>query len=137
MQAKYIFALGIGLALAASIAHAQNPGASAQAESNWRLRQIQSTLPGSTNDVPEFYEGETSDIGPQSVLQVKRKRTYVEAFADEQFFYTDNVFLANHDKQGASVLISTVQAALAPSPYEFAGGLLAPRIGYQQQWFTY
>jgi hypothetical protein len=137
MHTKCFFVSGVCLALAVGVARAQNPGASQQVDSAQRLRQIQSTLPASTNAVPEFYEGETSDIGPQSVLQVKRKRTYVEAFADEQFFYTDNVFLANHDKQGASVLISTVQAALAPSPYEFAGGLLAPRIGYQQQWFTY
>ncbi|MEJ0088171.1 MAG: hypothetical protein WDM80_00210 [Limisphaerales bacterium] len=35
------------------------------------------------------------------------------------------------------MLISTVQAALAPSPYDFAGGLLSLRLGYQQQWFSY
>ena len=116
---------------------AQNPSASAQADNVQRLRSIQSTLSGSTNAVPEFYEGETSDIGPQSVLQVKRKRTYFEGFADEQFFFTDNVFLANHKQQSANVLVSTVQAALAPSPYEFKGGLLSPRVGYQQQWFNY
>ena len=137
MHAKYLFALGICLALAATVARAQNPGASALADSNWRLRQIQSTLPGSSNNVPEFYEGETSDIGPQSVLQVKRPRTWLEAFVDEQFFYTDNVFLADHNKHSAAVLVSTVQAALAPTPFEFAGGQLAPRLGYQQQWFSY
>jgi hypothetical protein len=137
MHAKYFLVAGVGLALAAGVARAQNPAASSQVDSAWRLRQIQSTLPGDTNAVPELYEGETSDLGPQSVLQVKRRRTYIEAFADEQFFYTDNVFLADHGKQSASVLISTVQAALAPSPYEFAGGLLSPRIGYQQQWFSY
>jgi hypothetical protein len=119
------------------IARAQNPAASQQVDSAWRLRQMQATFPGETNAVPEFYEGETSDVGPQSVLRIKPRRTYIQAFADEQFFYTDNVFLANQHQQGASVLISTVEAALAPTPYEFADGLLAPRLGYQQQWFSY
>jgi hypothetical protein len=139
MQSKTFFASSVFLALALGVAHAQTPGASQQVDNAQRQRQLQSIagLPDTTNTVPEFYEGETSDIGPQSVLQVKRQRTYFQAFADEQFFYTDNAFLANHGKQSASVLISTVQAALAPSPYELAGGLFSPRIGYQQEWFTY
>jgi len=129
----------VGLALTLGAARAQTPNASQQVDNARQLRQLQdfTGLPADTNAVPELYEGETSDIGPQSVLQVKHRRTYVEAFADEQFFYSDNVFLANHGRQGAGVLISTVEAALAPSPYEFAGGLLSPRIGYQQQWFSY
>ncbi|HEY2328693.1 MAG TPA: hypothetical protein VGI63_02635 [Verrucomicrobiae bacterium] len=134
---KTFFISGACFALALGVARAQSPSASQQVDSAWRLRQIQSTLPGSTNAVPEFYDGETSDIGPQSVLQAQHRRTYLEAFADEQFFYTDNVLLADHGRQKASVLISTVQAALAPTPYEFSGGLLAPRVGYQQQWFSY
>ena len=118
-QSKTFFASSVFLALAFGAAHAQTPGASQQVDNAQRQRQLQSLagLPDTTNAVPEFYEGETSDIGPQSVLLVKRQRTYFQAFADEQFFYTDNAFLANHGKQSASVLISTVQAALAPSPY--------------------
>ena len=137
MRIKEFLISGVCLALAVGVARAQNPGVSAQVDSAQRLRSIQSTLPGATNAVPEFYEGETSDIGPQSVLQVKRKRTWIEAFADEQFFFTDNVFLANHNPQSANVLISTVQAALAPSPFQAGDGLLSPRIGYQQEWFSY
>src|ERR1035438_4217957 len=136
MNHKALFATGGFLALALVAALAQNPGASQQVDNAQHLRQLQSFtgLPESTNAVPEFYEGETSDIGPQSVLQVKRQRTYFQVFADEQFFYSDNVFLANHGQQGASVLISTLQAALAPSPYELGGGLFSPRVGYQQEW---
>lgn len=137
MPAKSFLVSGVGLALALGIARAQNPAASQQVDSAWRLRQMQATLPGGTNAVPEFYEGETSDVGPQSVLQVPRRRTWFQAFADEQFFYTDNAFLANQHPQGASVLISTVQAAFAPTPYAAAGGFLSPRVGYQQQWFSY
>ena len=138
MHAKSFFVSGVCLALALGVARAQNPGASQQVDSAARLRQIQSTFPGGTNAVPEFYEGETSDVGPQSVLQVKRHHTWFQAFADEQFFYTDNAFLAaSHGKQSASVLISTVQAALAPSPFAVSDGLLSPRLGYQQEWFSY
>jgi hypothetical protein len=139
MRTKIFFVSGFGLALAVGAAHAQNPTASQQVDDAQQLRQLQSFngLPGSTNDVPEFYEGETSDIGPQSVLWIKPQRTYVQAFADEQFFYTDNAFLANQGKQSASVLISTVQAALAPTPYALGGGLFSPRFGYQQEWFSY
>lgn len=139
MHTKPFFVAGISLALASGAACAQTPNASQQVDNARQMRQLQSLngLPDSTNAVPEFYEGETSDIGPQSVLQVKRQRTYVQAFADEQFFYTDNVFLSSHGQQAASVLISTVQAALAPSPYAFGGGLLSPRLGYQQEWFNY
>ncbi|HXI72269.1 MAG TPA: hypothetical protein VNN22_18100 [Verrucomicrobiae bacterium] len=137
MHTKCIVVCGACLAMALGIARAQNPAAGQQVDSAARLRQVQSTFPAGTNAVPEFYEGETSDVGPQSVLQVRRHRTWFQAFADEQFFYTDNVFLANHHAQGASVLISTVQAALAPSPFEVADGFLSPRLGYQQQWFTY
>ncbi len=135
MRLKLFIIIASGSAI--SLVRAQLPNASQQVDSAWQLRQMQSTLPGETNAAPEFYAGETSDVGPQSVLQFKRPRTYLAAFADEQFLYTDNVFLGDQGQQGADVLISTLEVALAPTPYEFAGGLLAPRLGYQQQWFTY
>ena len=115
------------------------PNASHLVDTVQQRRQLESAsrLLAGTNAVPEFYEGETADVGPQSVLQFKQRRTYVEASADEQYFFSDNVFLADQGKQGADVLVSTVSAALAPSPYQIAGGLLSPRLGYQQQWFSY
>jgi len=127
------------LVLAFGTARAQMPNASQQVDSDQQRRQLESSanFPASTNAAPEFYQGETSDIGPQSVLRFKPHRTYFEALADEQYFFTDNAFLAEHGKQNADVLVSTVQAALAPTPYEFAGGSLALRLGYQHQWFNY
>ena len=128
--------LTLGAGLAAS---AQMPNASQQVDSVQQRRQLEQAaqMMIATNAVPELYAGETGDVGPQSVLQIKSRRTYIEAFADAQYFYTDNMFLANQNKQGADVLVSTVSAALAPTPYDCADGLLAPRLGYQQQWFTY
>jgi hypothetical protein len=137
MQTKIFFLAGIFLALALSAVRAQLPNASQQVDSVQQRRQLESNLPADTNAVPELYDGETGDVGPQSVLQFKHRRTYIEATADEQYFFSDNLFLADHGKHGADVLVSTVQAAFAPTPYDFAGGQLAPRIGYQHQWFNY
>jgi len=118
---------------------AQMPNASQQVDSVQQRRQLEQAAQMiiATNAVPELYAGETGDVGPQSVLQIKPRRTWIEAFADAQYFYTDNMFLANRNKQGANVLVSTVSAALAPTSYDFQDGLLAPRLGYEQQWFTY
>lgn len=124
------------LCLGAGLASAQNPAAVQQADS-WRWHDSIPVPATSSNAAPEFYSGETSDVGPQTLLQLKPRRTYVQASLDEQYFYTDNMFLTDHGKQGADVSITTIQAALAPSPYEFQGGLLAPRAGYQHQWFSY
>jgi hypothetical protein len=139
MQTKHFFLPGICLVLTLGVARAQIPNASQQVDSAQQRRQLESAFSflGGTNAVPQFYEGETGDVGPQSVLRFKPRRTYIEASADEQYFFTDNVFLADHGRQHADVLVSTVQAALAPTPYEFAGGLLSPRAGYQHQWFNY
>ena len=92
---------------------------------------------GGTNSVPELYEGEASDVGPQSVLQPKARHTLFEARADMQFFYTDNVLLTEQRKLDTQVLISTVEAALAPTPYAVGDGSLAPRLGYRHQWFDF
>ncbi len=119
-------------------ARAQLPNASQQVETLQQRNQMQESAESllATN-VPALYDNEASDIGPQSVVQIKPRRTWIEAYGDEQYFYTDNMFLAGQNKQGADVLVSTVQAALAPTPFQIGGGQLAPRIGYQQQWFNF
>ena len=139
MSLKKYFLTG-ALGLAASLpAFAQMSTANQQVDSVQQRRQLEQAaqMMIATNAVPELYTGESSDVGPQSVLQTKPRRTYIEAFADAQYFYTDNMFLANQKKQGANVLVSTVSAALAPTAYDFQEGSLAPRLGFQQQWFNY
>jgi len=139
MKTHPIFAAAAAVVATASPALAQMSGASQQVDAVQQRRQLESSTPwpAATNAVPELYAGETSDVGPQSVLQVKPRRQLLEAFADVQYLYTDNMFLANQGKHGADVLVSTVQAALAPTPYECHDGLFAPRLGYQHQWFAY
>ncbi|MDR3456171.1 MAG: hypothetical protein P4N60_01890 [Verrucomicrobiae bacterium] len=135
-------ALVCGCLGAARSAEAQNPAAGQQADA-WRFREALLSTSVSSNAAPELYSGETSDVGPQTLLQLKQRRHYIRAFGDEQMFYTDNVFLADKTQlvqkgqQSSDVLVSTVQVALAPDAYDVLGGQLSPEIGYQHQWFTY
>jgi hypothetical protein len=89
------------------------------------------------DSVPTIYAGEESDVGPQSVLQIKPRKSAFEAMADVQYFYTDNFVQGEDYKKSADVLVSTVQLALAPTAYDLGGGKFAPRIGYRSQWFNF
>ncbi len=118
---------------------AQALGASQQVES-LRLREQNEQAAKSFQEgdaVPEISPDESSDVGPQSVLRIKQRKTYFEAMADAQFFYTDNMFLGDSFRKSANVLVSTAQIALAPTPYDLLDGKFAPRIGFRQQWFDY
>jgi hypothetical protein len=121
-------------------ASAQIGGAVGQMENANTRQQLnqtaQSRLAGS-NSVPQLYEGETSDVGPQSVVTPTVRHTLFQARADVQLLYTDNAFLTANHKIDTGVLISTAEFALAPTPYPLGNGTLAPRIGYQSQWFDY
>ena len=89
-----------------------------------------------SNGLQDFYPGESADMGPQSVVNRAARHQWVNASVDEQFYYTDNLFL-NKKKKGVDVLVSTVQAALDAGPMNFLGLQLDPQLGYQHQWFSY
>src|SRR5579862_1453908 len=134
--------LALIVAGAAVSVRAQVGGAVNQVDNANTRQQLnqtaQSQLAGS-NSVPELYEGETSDVGPQSVVTPSVHRTWIQASADVQLLYTDNAFLTENHKIESGVLISSAQVALAPTPFPLGNGTwtLAPRIGYQSQWFDY
>ena len=102
-----------------------------------QLNQTAESQMTGSNSVPQLYDGETSDVGPQSVVTPTVRRTLFQARADVQLFYTDNVFLTDRNKIDSGVLLSTAEFALAPTPYPLGNGTLAPRIGYKGQWFDY
>src|ERR1700722_7930543 len=81
---------------------------------------------------PELYPGEADDVGPQSVLSLKPRRTLFEGSADSQYYYTDNAFLDHSTRVTSGMLVSTVQFALAPTPYQLGEGQYAPRIGFRE-----
>lgn len=119
-------------------AAAQTPGALEQVEQARQQRErSEGVVAGDDAVVPELYSGESSDIGPQSVLRLKPRRSWFEAQADVQFFYTDNMFLMENDEVDTSVLLSTVQFAIAPTPFAAESGRIAPRVGYRHQWFSF
>lgn len=130
----------ISMAAGAAVsAHAQVGGLVGQSENvntRQQLNQTAAQMAG-TNTVPQLYEGETSDVGPQSVVTPVERRTLFQARADMQFLYTDNAFLTARNKVDTGIMISTAEFALAPTPYPLGGGTLAPEIGYQGQFFDY
>ncbi|MEY2465573.1 MAG: hypothetical protein QOD03_94 [Verrucomicrobiota bacterium] len=120
----------------------------AQVETVQERQQLKPVVKTQFNDgeaAPELYSGESDDVGPQSVLRPKARKTLFEVSGDAQLFRTDNLFLTDKDPFGvrdrekveAVVLVSTVEIALAPTPYEIEGGKLAPRFGYRHQWFDF
>jgi len=130
---------GMSLAFALDDARAQVPGAVQQVDSVQQRRQIEQAARSyqAGESAPELYPGENADVGPQSVVVFKPRKTCFEGWADAQYFHTDNMFLNEHDKHGADVLVSAAQFALAPSPYELAGGKFAPRLGYRHEWYNF
>ncbi len=131
--------LGAGFALSHNEIRAQVPAAVQQVDTVQQRRHLEQTaLAAESGEVaPEMFAGETSDVGPQSILKFKPRKTHFEAMADVQYFYTDNMFLAKDDPQSADVLVSAVQFALAPIPYALGDGQFAPRLGYRQEWYNF
>jgi len=119
-------------------AQAQLPGVLQQVDRVQEREQVQraAAMMVVSNAAPELYPGETSDVGPQTVVQYPRHPLF-EASLDEQYFYCDNVFLADSGRQSSDILVSTLDMSFTPAPFALAGGTVSPRIGYQHQWFAY
>ena len=140
MKTKTLIAFGAGLLAGVGIAGAQTPGAMNQVENVQLQQHLDQTAQQTFNEgasAPELYPGEDQDVGPQSVLRFKPRQPLFEAMADAQYFYTDNMFLDDQNKISTAVLVSTVEVALTPKPFDLAGGEVAPRLGYRHQWFDY
>src|SRR6266478_2878454 len=139
MKQIILIVFGASLALGFNRAAAQVPGAVRQTEAVEQRRQLEPAARSyeGGESAPELYPGESTDVGPQTIIKFKPRKTYFEAMADAQYFHTDNMFLTQHDKQGADALVSTAQFALAPASYELGGGRFAPRLGYRHEWFDF
>jgi hypothetical protein len=140
MKTKILIAFGAGMLAGVGVAGAQTPGAMNQVEKVQFRQDLDQTAQQKFDEgasAPELYPGEDKDVGPQSVLRIKPRQPWFEAMADAQYFYTDNMFLDDQNKIDTAVLVSTVEVALTPPPFDLAGGKVAPRIGYQHQWFDY
>ena len=137
MTSRIVFVL---LVFAVREATSQTPGAVGQfdsAKQRQAAAQSARTSFQESEPAPELFPGESSDVGPQSVMRTQRRKTLFEAVADVQYFYTDNMFLTEDNKQETGVLLSTAQFALAPSAYELGPCRFSPRVGYRHQWYDF
>jgi hypothetical protein len=139
MKAYPLLMLLVLLAVAGSAA-AQVPGAVQQVDQSEQRRRAEASARAavSGDTAPELYAGESADLGPQQVIGVARRRQLIEASADAQYYYTDNFFLTEEPfTESTTVLLSTVDVALAPTPYPLGDGWFAPRIGFRHQWYNF
>jgi hypothetical protein len=139
MKTPVLTSIGLLLAISLQQTAAQAPGAINQVDAAEQRRQMEESIKVLTDGdtAPELYSAASCDGGPQTVLIIKPRRTHFEAQADVQYFHTDNMFLLEDTRQSVEALLSTVQLALAPTPYGLGDGLFSPRIGYRHQWFNY
>ncbi len=135
---KYLLSVLAVMSGAALTAQAQVGGMVNQVDNNQTRNQLNEQAQASvSNSVPELYEGESSDVGPQTVVEPLSRHTVFQANVDEQVFYTDNALLTPSRQVDGTVLMSMATVTLTPGPYAVGNGTLAPRVGYQGQWVNY
>ncbi len=128
----------LALMVAATITHAQN-AVDALDSSQFR-RSIEAGMKYSEGDAPpELFPGESTDVGPQSILKLKPRRKHWEFSTDSQFMFTSNALLTESPvaRTETTLLVNSIQFALAPDPYLVCDRAFAPRIGFRHQWFNY
>lgn len=136
--ALFKFAL-VCLGLGPTIVLRAQPVPVQQFDENQQKRQLQDSLLNlqTTTNAPELYPGENQDVGPQHILRMIPRRTWLEAVADTQYAFTDNNRLAHQNKTSTAYAVNTVQLAFAPEPVERGAGIIAPRAGFRSQWYNY
>ena len=132
------FILGLSPLLVAGTLCAQNNPAVQQADSTRLQRATDQSLgelrPGEA--MPALYDGETEDVGPQSVLRQK-KTPWFRAVADGQVFYTDNFLYLDSDKEAAGAAVTTVEAAFMTKPCITRFASYRAEVGYRHQFYNY
>lgn len=87
--------------------------------------------------VPELYEGELEDIGPQFLVLEKPRREWIRFRGDYTFFHTSNVNYFEDEADNSDLMVFTVELTLEPWETELRGGQLKSAVGYQYQIFRY
>jgi predicted porin len=119
--------------------HAQ-PAPIQQLQNNQITRQLQPPVPilSPGTNAPELYPGENLDVGPQRILRMMPRHTYLDVLFDSQAFLTDNANYAPEQAAISSwVFINTVQAAFTPPAVEIGPGKAAVAVGLASQWYNY
>jgi hypothetical protein len=135
----------IAASILASLGIARGQPSAIQQLQNMQQQQLQMPQPAlrSGTNAPELYTGENADIGPQRILSVGAngkapRRKFLDGQADTQMFYSDNAsYNGSHNRIGSMVFVNSVQAAIAPDPYDVGAGKFAPAVGFSSQWYNY
>jgi hypothetical protein len=131
-------AIGLFLGFAALSANAQNNPAVSQTDAVRQQRQAENMLRDvkAGDDVPALYSEEDADLGPQSVLRT-RKHRWFRVTADEQVYYTDNMFFERDGHTESGVSVATLEAALQTPPCITRFASYRAEVGYRHQFFNY
>ncbi len=142
---KHTLATLLLLGTAALAQNSADRAISATQNVNVRFRtsdRLAQRLPDlNTTQAPELFPGELQDVGPQFLLgraqAAAPKRHWLEAFADTQFFYTNNALLTEKGNRDTGAMVLTLQATLSPEPFALGEAMVSPRFGYRHQWWLY
>jgi hypothetical protein len=134
---KKTFVILAGSMVVCSLHAQSNPGV-AQADATKQQKTTEQALgevhPG--DNLPPLYEGESEDVGPQSVLRQK-KTPWVRASVDVQSFYTDNMLYQDGDENSAGVAVTSLEAAFMTRPCITRLASYRAEVGYRHQFFNY
>jgi len=126
--------LGSGTVLA-QVAIDNVDSATRELERQRKARELQESR---EEKVPELFEGEMEDLGPQYLLLRKPKWKHWDFYTDLQWYYTSNATLAENQGKSSDVTAWTAQLVFRPGKLEnFAGGEAIPRFGGRLQTFRY
>jgi hypothetical protein len=125
-------------AAAVFTAQAQNNPGVPQADTTRAQRETERTLPSLQpgDSLPALFDGESEDVGPQSVLRAK-KIPWFRATIDAQSFYTDNMLYSERDEQSAGVAVTTLEGALMTKPCITRFASYRGEFGYRHQFYNY
>lgn len=87
--------------------------------------------------LPELYEGELEDLGPQLLLLRQMKRQPWVLLTDLQLYSTSNASLNAPEKTRSHVFAWTTQVAYLFTKREFRGWEVQPTLGMRYQLFRY
>ncbi|MCC5789751.1 MAG: hypothetical protein JJT75_08950 [Opitutales bacterium] len=104
------------------------------------LRQsLPSTLPlkDGAFRLPELYDGELEDVGPQFLLLREPPHQYFRILGDLQYIRTSNVNLSSEDEVSSDILVATVETSFFSRPVEMFEGEAFVEIAFRAQNFDY
>jgi predicted porin len=118
-------------AVESSLNLSQSVNAQRKAQSYGNLPRVEG------ENLGELYPGENRDLGDQFIMMPVVPRTYFEAGADTQFYFTTNALLEEKAMRQSNILLSTAFFNIAPPAWDLGGGKLSLRAGYREQMYNY